>query len=247
MSRGRPEVGFTRSYLVKSPPRVRPSSMQPAAADSTRGGLLGNGAPALRETLCHGLLRDPKLGGSGAKPRVEMPDPLIFHSWWNEEVAMPVELTPSGQGHGVRRQVSLHYLPSHGSFQLFTEDVQAALTLMIEHADGTPVGPHELYVGATLDVLGRPMTLRSASARTISWIDSEAKRLLRRREGLCAQISKFQDVHKALERAGISQLYLNRQMTPDTQTAVPAGGKANLHRLYAEVAALEAILVRYRS
>ena len=32
-------------------------------------------------------------------------------------------------------------------------------------------------------VLGRPMTLRSASSKTIGWIDAEAKRLLRRREG----------------------------------------------------------------
>ena len=50
------------------------------------------------------------------------------------------------------------------------------------------------------------MTLRSASARTIEWIDAVAKRLLKRREGLCAQLTKFQDVHKALATCGISQV-----------------------------------------
>ncbi len=197
------------------------------------------------ETVCHGLLRDPR---PGARPpaATAIPDPLVFYSWWNEELATPTEFTPSGQGMGVRRQVKLHYLPQHGTFQLFTEDVKAALTLTIEHADGSPVRPEELFVGATLDVLGRPMTLRSASAKTIAWVDAEAKRLLRRREGLCAQISKFKDVHKALETVGITQLYLNRLMDANTTSVPPDGGKANLARLTMEVTALEGLLQRYR-
>jgi len=234
--RARPEAGFTHSYLVHPPASTRgfvtlaaPVNEPPASA---------------AETLCHGLLRDPK--PAARLPPPEMPDPLVFMSWWNEEVATPVEFTPSGQGMGVRRQVKLHYLPTHGSFQLLTED-GPALTLSIEHADGTPVGPHELFVGAKLDVLGRPMTLRSASARTITWIDSEAKRLMRRREALCVQIAKFRDVHKALEACGISQLYLNPQMTPSSQATLPSGGKANLKRLHMEIEALQGLLMRYRS
>ena len=109
------------------------------------------------------------------------------------------------------------------------------------------VGANELHVGAKLDVLGRPMTLRSASARTITWIDAEAKRLLKRREALCAQIGKFPDVHKALASLGFAQLYLNSGMNPTTQTVAPTGGKANLHRLHTEIAALEGLLMRYRS
>jgi len=170
----------------------------------------------------------------------------VFMSWWNEELATPVEFTPSGQGMGMRRQVKLHYLPAHGTFQLLAED-GPALTLSIEHPDGTPIGPQELYVGATLDVLGRPMTLRSASAKTISWIDSEAKRLLKRREALCAQLQKFRDVHKALEELGISQLYLNPQMAPDSQMTLPSGGKANLKRMHTEIDVLEKVLTRYRT
>ena len=169
--------------------------------------------PQGQETVCHGLLRDPKPGGGKPAPPIAMPDPLVFYSWWNEEVATPPEFTPSGQGMGVRRQVRLHFLPRHGTFQLFTDDANAALTLAIEHSNGSAVRAIELHVGAKLDVLGRPMTLRSASARTINWIDSEAKRLLKRREGLCSQISKFADVHKAINQVrsvvvGVCTCYL---------------------------------------
>ena len=71
----------------------------------------------------------------GGKPKapVSMPDPLVFYSWWNEEVATPPEFTPSGQGMGVRRQVRLHYSARLGAFQLFTEDVKAALALAVRH------------------------------------------------------------------------------------------------------------------
>ena len=147
----------------------------------------------------------------------------------------------------MRRQVRLEHSPKTGAFQLFAVDANAALTLQIEHSDGSPVVHTELFVGAKLDVLGRPMTLRSASAKTITWIDTEARRLLRRREGLCEQISKFRDVHRALSSVGVHMLYLNAQMSNDLQTPVPSGGKANLHRILSEIAALEGLLVRYRS
>ena len=124
--------------------------------------------------------------------------------------------------------------------------MQVPLTIAIEHADGSPVTAHELHVGAKLDVLGRPMTLRSASARTIAWIDSVAKRLLKRREGLCEQISKFRDVHKAILSCGFAQLYLDRQMS-GAKAVGPSGGQANLQRLISECEALEGLLIRYRS
>ena len=91
------------------------------------------------------------------------------------------------------------------------------------------------------------MLARALVRRASGWIDSEAKRLLKRREALCSEIAKFKDVSRALAAAGISHLYLNSQMSPTTQTAVPTGGKANLHRLLSEIEACEAILVRYRS
>jgi len=255
----RPEAGFTKSYLV-APPRTPRGGVSTAAETSSvsvasprnytaSSSVFDRGLSPRQqamETVCHGLLRDPRPGVRSTLGN-DMPDPMIFYSWWNEEVATPSEFSKSGQGMGVRRNVKLHYLPTAGHFQLFTEDMQSALTLTIEHSDGSPVRPEELFVGATLDVLGRPMTLRSASAKTIAWVDSEAKRLLRRREGLCAQISKFKDVHKALETVGISQLYLNRLVDKDTTAVPPGGGKANLARIVMEIQALEGLLMRYRS
>ena len=233
----------SRSFLIKSPPPRATRELQASAASPALSML-----PQGQETVCHGLLRNPQTGGGRpGGPPVGMPDPLVFYSWWNEEVATPLEFTPSGQGMGLRRQVRLHFLPRSGTFQLFTDDASAALTLAIEHSDGTPMQAIELHVGAKLDVLGRPMTLRSASAKTIAWIDSEAKRLVKRREGLCAQISKFADVHKAIAQCGFTQLYLNRQMTPGEVCVPPTGGKADLARLHAEISALEGLLIRYRS
>ena len=104
----RPEAGFTRSYLVKSERTTAAAVTAPPKPAETisyfaKTGVMKQG----RETISYGLLRDPKpLGGKPAPP-VSMPDPLVFFSWWNEEVATPVELTPSGQGMGVRRQVRL--------------------------------------------------------------------------------------------------------------------------------------------
>lgn len=212
----RPEAGFTRSYLVKSQrstttPDVSTISVAPPPEVLAQG----------TETICHGLLRDPKPGGGKPAPATKMPDPLVFYSWWNEEVATPPEFTPSGQGMGVRRQVRLQYCPRTAAFQLFADDANAALSLQIEHrcvdgpqcfghhtreplknplslyvsvtpppcirsslsrararSDGKPVRATELHVGQKLDVLGRPMTLRSASAKTIgvcfAWMMSVA-------------------------------------------------------------------------
>ncbi len=238
--RARPEAGFTRSYLIKSPPLQRkpPPPLEPPGA---------HGADVASDVTCHGLLADPILREGRRERAPEAPDPLVFYSWWNEESATPPELTRSGSGMGVRRQVRLHYSPKAGIFQLFTDDSKLPLSIAIEHADGTPVGAYELHVGTKLDVLGRPMTLRSASSKTIGWIDAEAKRLLKRREGLCVQISRFQDVAKAMLSCGFSGLYLNRQMAPSSHAVAPTGGQADLHRLTLEIRAMERLLVRYRS
>ena len=51
----------------------------------------------------------------------------------------------------------------------------------------------------------------------------------------------------ALAGVGVPSLYLNAQMSPTTQVSPPAGGKADLARLHREIAALEGLLIRYRS
>ena len=80
----------------------------------------------------------------------------------------------------------------------------------------------------------------------MAWIDAEAKRRLKRREALCAQLIKYKDLSKALQPEGIRALYLNAQMDPGLSAAPPDGGKAHLHRLAREIDVLERLLVRYR-
>lgn len=86
--------------------------------------------------------------------------------------------------------------------------------------------------------LCRPATLRSANAKTSSWIDAEAKRLLRRREHLLGALSSYCSVAKVLHKLGL-QLYLNRHNTSESRAAAPTGGQANLQRLQDEIKALD--------
>jgi hypothetical protein len=132
----RPEASFTHSYPVAPGEEARPLR----AAGQARGPL--HGPPGQ-----HGLLLNPKPGGAKAQ-HIGIPDQLVFYSWWNEEVATPPEFTPSGQGMGVRRQVQLKYAPKTAAFELSADDSAPSLALQIEHADGTPVLPAELHVGA---------------------------------------------------------------------------------------------------
>jgi len=95
-------------------------------------------------------------------------------------------------------------------------------------------------------VLGRPTTLQRGSAKTVNWIDSEAKRLLRRRELLCDQLAKFCDVQKALTKRGVGRLYLTTSKSEEK--AMPrVGGETNLSRLHAEIHVLEALLKHHKN
>ena len=147
----------------------------------------------------------------------------------------------------MRRQLELRYVPATGIFHLITDDAVVPITLRIEHADGSPLQATELYIGARLDVLGRPTTLQKANARTIAWIDAEAKRLLRRRELLCDQLGKFCDVQKALQKSGIARLYLVNASRPDEKAELKLGGATDLSRLTREIRALEALVMQHRS
>ena len=181
-ARLRPESGFTQSYLVPSPREAPSTQSSSSNKPRARSGVSPFDA---REPSCFGLLRDPK-PGRRIPQATAMPDPLVFYSWWNEELATPAECTPSGQGMGVRRQVQLHYVPSESHFELFTAESKEPLTLAIAHADGSVLSPDELYVGATVDVLGRPMTLRGCAlmqTQECPWrvVRSRVRRRVRRR------------------------------------------------------------------
>ena len=234
--RPRAESGFTRSRLVQLDARADP---EPGSASfpTTR---LGE-----HKGESYGLLSDPTLGGP-VRSR-EMPAELVFFSWWNEEMHIPDELTPSGFGMGVRRQMELRFLTREGVFQLVTDDSRVPISFRVEHANGKPLQATELHVGARIDVLGRATTLQRGSAKTSNWIDSEAKRLLRRREALCDELAKFCDVQKALSKRGIGRLYLKHASKPEEKVPTPLGGEINLSRLHAEIHVLEALLKHHKN
>ena len=251
------ETGFTKSSLVQAGAGARSDF---ASSNIVRG-------------ESYGLLSDPTVRGGGAdRSRREVPAELVFFSWWNEEVPLPPEFVSSGMGMGVRRQMELRFRTRDNVFQLLTDDARVPIAFRVEHADGSPLQATELHVGARIDVLGRPTTLQRANARTIAWIDVEAKRLLRYREALCDELSKFCDVSKLLAKKGIHRLYLAPRDRPEekarrrppkmhTVWGVPRlthahpdprqvepklGGETNLSRLHTEVAVLEAQLNQHR-
>eukprot|EP00964_Phaeocystis_antarctica_P026591 scaffold14984_cov69-Phaeocystis_antarctica.AAC.3 len=234
--RPRAETGFTRSHLVKLDARAdaEPSS------DSFPTTRLGE-----HKGDSYGLLSDPTLGGPSRSR--EMPAELVFFSWWNEELLLPDEVTPSGFGMGLRRQMELRFLTKEGVFQLVTDDARVPISFRVDHANGSPLQATELHVGARIDVLGRATTLQRGSAKTSNWIDSEAKRLLRRREALSDELAKFCDVQKALSKRGVGRLYLKHASKPEEKVPTPLGGETNLSRLHAEIHVLEALLKHHKN
>ena len=54
------------------------------------------------------------------------------------------------------------------------------------------------------------------------WIDSEAKRLLRRRGALCDELSRFCDVQRTLAKSGVGRLYLAHASKPEEKVRDPA-------------------------
>ena len=194
----------------------------------------------------HGFLDDPTAQLSAAPKRPPLPEVLVFQSWWNEEDSKPPPNMRSGDGIGRRRQLELRYLTRDGLFQMVTDDAVVPLSLRVDRADGEPMGPHDLHVGRKLDVLGRQTTLMKASAKTIAWIDAEAKRLLRRRTALYDELGRFCDARRALAGAGVPRLYLANPVAPTDKCEIKQGGATSCARLLAEIAALEGLLLGYR-
>jgi len=144
------DVSFTQSYVVKNPQRHRVTKDAREALKTFM--LKRQAAFGIRAAASSGYpdseVRRPAAANA-------MPEELVFYSWWNEEVATPQELQRSGDSMGVRKHLRLQYHVSDGVFQLFLDDRRTPLTLAIEHTDGTPLLPRELFVGAEIDVLGR--------------------------------------------------------------------------------------------
>jgi len=214
--------------------------------------LMGLHAPACssgspRRPRQFGVLAEHEVGRSAAldrrraDPAPVMPAKLLFYTWWQAESAVPAAYGRSGEGMGERKQLELRYHTAHDIFEVMDPTLKEPHYLRVQHADGSLVQPTELFVGAKIDVLGKPRTLMQASAETMAWIDAEGKRMLRAREALFAELSKFEDAGKAMAKNGFPRLYLSHAEAIKAP-ALPKGGGANLARLAAEIEMLTTLL-----
>lgn len=163
------EAGFTQSYLIKSPCQGH-SSYADGSREALKARMLEQSTFGFRPGAPHGVAdASPAETKRPSASQQTMPELLIFHSWWNEEVATPPEFQRSGDGMGVRKQLRLQHTPSSGMFQLFLDDLKVPLTLAIEHSDGTPLRARELFVGARIDVLGRQFRHNGSPAHYMSY------------------------------------------------------------------------------
>mmetsp|Transcript_36119 Transcript_36119/g.69266 ORF Transcript_36119/g.69266 Transcript_36119/m.69266 type:complete len:277 (+) Transcript_36119:240-1070(+) len=153
-----------------------------------------------------------------------LPKVFTFHTWWTES--------------GKRQTMVMDYFTDT---RLWRVKVDVPLPVHIYRRDGQLLEPHDLHVGARVDVLGRTVTLRQASLDARNWLDDQARALLRRKLALEAEVAKF---------AHVRFTHTQHLLPHDNGTALnpihALGGKLNLRGLQQEVAALRETLSHYR-
>ena len=131
-------------------------------------------------TLAEPAAREPWLEGA-----LPPPNPMLFRAWFEEGTA--------GRTSSVRRDVILEHFPQTGEFSVQVHGSNKRYVVpVILSKKGLPLTHLDLFVGAVVDVLGRPTTLRqAANVSTSSWIEGEAKRLAVLTETLSAELRKY--------------------------------------------------------
>ena len=127
---------------------------------------------------------------------------MEFESWWNEEGPSRLDHPPgpgttirqlnAQTGHGTKHTMTIFYFTMEQLFQIHIDDTPEPFTIAITRPDGSSLEPWDLYVGARLDVLGRPTTLMKASCETMTWLDRQAGLMMQRIKRLEADLAKFQ-------------------------------------------------------
>ena len=127
------------------------------------------------------LARDAATRGARL-PAAGAPAALQFRSWWNE----------CGAFGSTRRVVDIKFNVAAGSFEVVIDGDDKVFT--VSHIIGRhgPLEAWDLHVGAELDVLGRKTTLMQGSLATTEWIEAQAKRLLKLKARLEAELRKYE-------------------------------------------------------
>eukprot|EP00741_Cyanophora_paradoxa_P011252 tig00020554_g10871.t1 len=150
-----------------------------------------------------------------------MPAVLAFESWWTEDAA--------------KRTMRIDFHTAQRVFGVKVDDAPKPVPIVITGRNGRRLKPWDLYVGASIDVLGRQTILKAASCETVAWIDRQARDLLRTRAKLEEQLYKFRDVR-----------FTKLQYESKRYPVEPKGGTFVLRPLIGEVKKLYGELALFR-
>ena len=95
---------------------------------------------------------------------------------------------------GERHELHITFDTHSSTFGVTIDEDKHPFTFIAMGKNGEPVNVWDLHVGAIIDVLGRPTTLKSAGSRTVAWLDAQARKLHRVVNGLEARLNKFRSV-----------------------------------------------------
>ena len=234
---------MTQGCAASPPPRPPPRRVAP------------------RRSAVPQLLRSRRFAGA------DIPEVMEFESWWNEEGPSRLDHPPgpgtairqlnAQTGHGTKHTMTIFYFSIEQLFQIHIDDTPEPFTIAITRPDGSSLEPWDLYVGARLDVLGRPTTLMKASCETMTWLDRQAGLMMQRIKRLEADLAKFQPLSVRASSFGslcprpLTARGRCLQLTvTDHSSALlphaPKGAKVCLRRLVQEIENLDAALAVYR-
>mmetsp|Transcript_35984 Transcript_35984/g.49961 ORF Transcript_35984/g.49961 Transcript_35984/m.49961 type:complete len:259 (+) Transcript_35984:117-893(+) len=175
--------------------------------------------------LGSGSIKEPKRKVSapvfGRKP---LPKIFSFTTWWNEN--------------GKRVHMLMDYFPETKTWRV---KVDVPMSVNIYTREGNLLEPYDLHVGARLDVLGRVVTLRKASLDAITWLDDQARSLLKKKLQLETELGKFTHVPITTTE----QVYQHESLTK-LNPHYALGGTVNLRGLRDELVHLSDTLEKYR-
>jgi hypothetical protein len=155
-----------------------------------------------------------------------VPDVLEFESWWTERQE--------------KRYMLVLFFPALDQVQVLVDDSKVPITITVNDRAGRPLKAWDFYVGATIDILGRSTTLMTATMRTVTWVDGNARRLWKVKEAVETKLNKFRVTpHTALDYGMFKVLTAKRG-------SGCLGGVVNIGKLARTVNALEAELSEFQ-
>jgi len=120
---------------------------------------------------------------------------LVFYAWWSDSREEPDRGNGSEVGGGLsKRYITAMFDIDAQTFTVKMEnDAEVVLSNLtsVTAKHGMPVQCWDLYVGAKLNLLGKPTTLMQASATTLRWLDWHAKRLRKVKAKILKELSKY--------------------------------------------------------